>query len=475
MRTFILSSFLFFSLGSLGQEVVTLPFEAYLFQVATRHPQVRSLELVPAMARKQEQVAKGGFDPVLSGSVAQKVTAGTPSYTLIEPSLKVPTPIGVDVKAGLDQSSGIAVNPEHAKVDPLTRQTKDVQYQLWYAGVSVPLLRGLMTDERRNQLRLAKVGLSLSEAEKIAGVNKVMLSAAKAYWDWQMQTVRADLLKENLRLATLRLDFTKKRIAAGEEKPIDSVEASLEVLRRQTMLTEAELELANSRVEVSAFLWDDQQQPALLPENTLPSKPNQQPSSVNDLQLGEMIHEALKQHPEIVKQEMKVQQSALDRKLAAEYVKPVLSLDYFPFQTYTAGTRDEVSGLFMRNYKFGATFYSSLYLRKERGKLSMADFKIRQNELQLKSVSREVTNQITTAWNEVNAIVQLIQQQQQLVTNASLLRDAEETRFQAGESSLFLVNQRERALIEARVKLAELHAKSEKARYQLRFAAGNPL
>jgi len=40
---------------------------------------------------------------------------------------------------------------------------------------------------------------------------------------------------------------------------------------------------------------------------------------------------------------------------------------------------------------------------------------------------------------------------------------------------LFLVNQRERALIEAQVKQVELNAKYASAKYQLQFASGRRL
>jgi outer membrane protein TolC len=53
-----------------------------------------------------------------------------------------------------------------------------------------------------------------------------------------------------------------------------------------------------------------------------------------------------------------------------------------------------------------------------------------------------------------------------------LLREAEIIRFDAGESSLFLVNQRERTLIEAQSKLAELIAKYAFAKTNLYLAAG---
>ena len=70
---------------------------------------------------------------------------------------------------------------------------------------------------------------------------------------------------------------------------------------------------------------------------------------------------------------------------------------------------------------------------------------------------------------------QLVLIQRDLVINATLLRDAEEIRFEAGESSLFLVNQRERTLIEAQAKLVELEAKYAQSKNNLQFVSGRSI
>jgi outer membrane protein TolC len=134
-----------------------------------------------------------------------------------------------------------------------------------------------------------------------------------------------------------------------------------------------------------------------------------------------------------------------------------------------------VDGLFMKNYKFGATFYSSVFLRKERGKLQLTNYKIQQGKFYLQQGKREVLNNILVAYNDLNTFDQMMRIQQELVRNADLLLIAEETRFESGESSLFLVNQRERSLIEAKAKLVELTAKYAKAKYQLQWASGTRL
>jgi outer membrane protein TolC len=460
---------------SFAQDSTVLSFDAFYEQVLKFHPLAKSANLLPQMAKMEIRTARGAFDPVISTQVFGKQTKGENSFTYIEPQIKLPTLIGVDIKAGMDQSDGLQVSNEKSKYDPVTQGSKQVQYQLFYAGVSVPVLRGLMTDPRRNALRQAQLLQTLNEAEQVSLINKLFLASAKDYWDWQQAYQKYVLMQQNFALADMRLNFIKSRISAGEEKPIDSVEAWVEYKRREGLLAEAKVEFNNAAIVLSNYLWDDNGNALQLSALVVPSAKGSEVQKIGLDSIQRLTKQAEEWHPDVQKLSVKLNQTELERKLALENLKPQLNLEYYPFQTYTAGSRDEVDGLFMKNYKFGATFYSSVFLRKERGKLQLTNYKIQQGRFYLQQGKREVLNQILTAYNDLNTLEQLMIIQQSLVQNASLLLTAEETRFESGESSLFLVNQRERSLIEARAKLVELTAKYAKAKYQLQWASGTRL
>lgn len=458
-----------------AQEANVLVFDAFYDQVIKFHPTAKAANLLPDMAKAELRSARGAFDPVVQANMRGKQTNDKNSYQYIEPQIKIPTFPGIDIKAGLDQSSGISVNPEVGKYNESTGGTKDVQYQLFYAGVSVPLMRGLITDERRNELRQAQLLQGLNQAEQISQINKLLLEAAKVYWDWQQSYAQYKLMQENFILAQNRINFIVQRILAGEEKPIDSVEAWVEYQRREALLLEQTLVFQNAGLTLSNFLWNEQGQPLQLLPNIIPSPMGSNIQKINADSIQKLSAIANTAHPELLKLQFKLKQSELDRKLAIENLKPQLNLDYIPFQSYTAGSRDEVDALFMRNYKYGLSFYTSVFLRKERGKLQLTNYKIQQNQFQLQQGKREIDNRILIAYNQLLTAEQMIEIQQRLVQNASLLRNAEELRFESGESSLFLINQRERALLEAQSKLAELTAKYAKAKYQLQWASGAKL
>ena len=67
----------------------------------------------------------------------------------------------------------------------------------------------------------------------------------------------------------------------------------------------------------------------------------------------------------------------------------------------------------------------------------------------------------------------LRQRQVANVRNASLLRDAEQIRFENGESTLLILNIRERLVLDEAVKLAAVEAKVAGARAALAVATGD--
>jgi len=69
---------------------------------------------------------------------------------------------------------------------------------------------------------------------------------------------------------------------------------------------------------------------------------------------------------------------------------------------------------------------------------------------------------------------QLIGLQVMAIQQARFLRDGEFRRFEAGESTFFLVNQRDRQLLDEQVKLAAFEAKYAVARAALAVALGEP-
>jgi outer membrane protein TolC len=232
------------------------------------------------------------------------------------------------------------------------------------------------------------------------------------------------------------------------------------------------LEFKNTSLALSNYLWSEKNEALQLKENVVPSSIGIEINTFGNDSVQKLVVYAENYHPELLKLQFKSKQLQFDRKLAIENIKPQLNIEYYPFQTFTKGTNDNINNTFERQYKFGATFYSSLFLRKERGKLQQANIKIKNIDFEAKVVKREIVNDLLANFNNLKNLEQIIEIQTELVKNSFALRNAEQLRFENGESSLFLVNMRERSLIEAQIKQAEINSKYAKAKVQLQWSSG---
>jgi outer membrane protein TolC len=74
---------------------------------------------------------------------------------------------------------------------------------------------------------------------------------------------------------------------------------------------------------------------------------------------------------------------------------------------------------------------------------------------------------------DLSNLFRLLDRQRASVSNARLLRDAEQTRFENGESTLLILNLRERLVLDESAKLAALEGKVAAARGALALATGD--
>jgi outer membrane protein TolC len=120
----------------------------------------------------------------------------------------------------------------------------------------------------------------------------------------------------------------------------------------------------------------------------------------------------------------------------------------------------------------GVSFNMPLLLRRERGDLSLTTLSLNDAELGLDRQRLVIRNAVDRRYNELTTFQQQVELGAAMVRNYQGLLAGENSRFSAGESSLFLVNQREVALLASQLKQVELQAKLRKAFFTLDHDAG---
>lgn len=438
--------------------------EDFYVQILKYHPVARQANLLSERAKQELRVARGLLDPSINSKYYKKELGGTNYYTLWDNSLRVPVWYGTDIKAGFERNSGVNVNGES-----LTPEEG-----LTYVGISVPLGQGLLIDERRSTIRQAQLLGNLAEAERLSMINKLLLQAGKDYIDWMFAYNRWQMLSQGYELALFRFDAVKERVIQGDLSGIDSVEAKIEMQNRRVMMRQAEVEYRNAALIVSNHLWTENNTPVEITDLMIPTDPQAGNPVLQTDSLQQLLQQAQTNHPDLVKQRIKLNQLDIERRFIADKFKPKLNLEYNIIQKgFQLGGESFTGTHLSNNYKFGASFSFPIFLRSERGKFQLTTLKINDANLGLQQSGREIINYIQASYNDIVAINDQLDLQQDMVENAQIMRDGEQQLFNNGESSLFMINSREMSLINNRIKLFELRAKYAKARITLQWAAGN--
>lgn len=438
--------------------------QEFLYKILAHHPLVRQARLLTERARMEVRIARGGFDPTLNYYLNDKQYTGTTYYLNRGGFLKIPGWPGPELKAGFEQNSGVYMNPAD----------RTPAEGLLYGGFSLPIGQGLLMDQRRADLRMAQIGRELAEADLVKAINKLLLEAVKDYWLWMEAWYKADVVREGLELATLRNEAIRQGVEQGQFSGLDSVESGLEVVRRQAAYQEAVVFRENMRLILSTYLWNEAGEPLELSGGVEPESPFRFTRVPVQDSLQQLLNFAENSHPELMSLRLKTRQLRVEKALMAENLKPVVNLEYYPLLTMSANNPAGPSPYYRNNYKFGLDVYFPLFLRKARGKLSLTKLKIEQMEYQETFEGQRIRNQLIQKYNELNTGRSVLQLQQESVRMSEKLRDGEEQRFRNGESSFFLVNTRERSLLDARIKWVEIAGKFQKVNAELLWSAGLP-
>jgi len=429
------------------------------------HPVVNQIRLLQNNAQAEIRMARGAFDPKLAATFNNKEFNQKDYYTKWTTSLSLPSWFPVDPKVGIEQNSGAFIDPENSV--PGTDQFKQV-----FAGLSVPLGRGLFTDDRRAAVKTAKLFAQMTEAEQIKLINKILLESSKDYWQWYYSYYNLRLYEVNTSIAIELFRRVKLSHSHGEASGVDTLQAKITMQQRLVERQEAYLDFANTSIRISSYLWNSQGQPVQLSSNVAPTLAHGQDELLSASGLESLTARAKQNHPELVKLHLKLSQLDVERRLAVEYLKPRLDLNYsFLNQPITPqGSLNMLS--IGNNYKFGLDFSMPLLFRKERSKLTQTKIKIESTKFELTQAEREIINQINMTFNQLKNTSLVLEQQRGIAKNYERLLRAELLNLENGEADLFKINLQQEKLIQSQSKLLKIRSEYEKLKAMLYWAAG---
>ena len=421
-----------------------LSFEEYFQNILEYHPLAQSANLQLDLREAELLGARGLLDPIVKADWNQKNFDDKLYYQIYSGKLLIPTPLGVDVVAGYENTDGIFLNPE---------RTTD-RFGLWNFGVEVNALQGLLINERRTALRQAEVFQNLAESQRRILLNDLLYAAADAYFNWQENFYAQEVLAENIDLAAVYFVGTRESYLGGEKTAMDTLEAYIQLQDATIRYQKRELDLIKARQNVENFLWF-RETPVLLRPQTTPE--DYQDPLLPDARI--FAEQNLAGHPLVLAAINKLSILELEQRLKREKLKPKLKIKYNPL--LATDDTDISPNLNSNDFKWGFDFSFPLLLRSARADVQRGEVKLLEAGLDLQNKRNELLNKIEGSLEQLAILdEQLILQERNLDRYLRLL-EGERELFRFGESSVFLLNKRQEKYIDGRIKLIETYVKRQ--------------
>lgn len=420
------------------------------------HPKLRGADAERRIASAKRLEKQGAFDPVfITGSdylrynaeFDSKLPRGkTASARIADAGVEILTRSGIKVGGGARFNLGKIKSP-------LSPTGDGGEY---FLELKIPLFRDWGVNEKLAAERQAILGEPLAGAEFQATRLDLLQKAAVSYWDWVSAKQKLNVARNLLRLAEFRAEAVRDRVNAGDLPQIDVVEADTEVQRRLGGVVKADRDLQKASFKLSLFLWTPNGLPVLVPQEANAPDTIAPPVFLtnDDAEAGMRI--ALDRRPEL--QAITVNQSItqVDLDLARNQRRPAVDLSFSP-------GRDTGFGAIGATMKASLSFTLPLRQRTADGRISAATLKQQKLGLDLINERQRITTEVLDAVSAINTTVDRYRATLQEIQLSERLEQGERDKFALGDSTLFLVNQRERAAAEARMKLIEIQAEYEQA------------
>jgi outer membrane protein TolC len=447
---------LFICTKAFGQQFT---YNEFIDQVKKNHPLSKQATIVVDKANADALIARSNFDPTIGFQSDMKTFDGKNYFNYQNTELKIPTWAGIDISTGIESNKGQFLNSEVSKG------------QSSYLGISVPVLKNLVIDRRRAAVLQAKNLILASEQEKQSIVNNLLLDASLQYWKWAAQYQLLKLYNQFVVTSTNRFNITKIAFNNGERASLDTIEALTQLQQLKILENDADLLFTNAGIELSYFLWDNQDSALQLSPTMIPDTLDIKKISI-ERTIGDFISLSILQNPEVRAYEYKINNLLIEKKLKFQSLLPMLNVKSNILNQNYNVFKDAGAQFYQNNYKFGVDFKMPLFLREGRGEYRKAKLKIEETNLAFAAKKIEVQNKVKTFSNENFYLKNQLETLYAINNNTNTLLKGELIKFYNGDSNLFVVNARENKVIENAEKLISLRFKIIKSYYGLKWASG---
>ncbi|MDP3561788.1 MAG: TolC family protein [Legionellaceae bacterium] len=438
----------FLSLNSIAAKPQQyLKLQDVLFSVTHCYPQIKIARLEINKAHGEYISAIGKFDPSINLDTRSQPIGGYIS-NYGDTEFDVPTLYnGVKLFAGYRNGRGDW--PIYYQ-NYLTNSGGEYR-----TGLSLPLLRDRVIDKDRARLLTKSETIRIKQHDAAATKIKIYQETIKAYWQWVAAGLQVKIFKHLFELAEVRQKAVVQQATQGDAPRLAMAENLQQMLQRQQLLNQGKMLFEQAAINLSLYYRDKEGNPKKPSARDLPPYLSEQPVKPQESMLQ------LEHHPQLRKLRNYSKIIKLKQNLAKNELLPYLDGTAYTFKQNGTGGYPL---LIPQAAMIGVSFKFPVFQRQAKGKLISATRELEQICAERKFLYERLKNELTNLFIGIRIYHQQVRLLHKELNLAHQVQSGETKKFYEGDSTLFLVNQREQTttqvqlnLINAEVKLQEMN------------------
>jgi HAE1 family hydrophobic/amphiphilic exporter-1 len=393
-------------------------------------------------------------------------------------------------------------------------------------NITQPLFRGRAVDEPRRQLELARQNETLTDAQFRQRVMDITLQTELAYWDLSFSERNLEVQREGVALAREQVASNQRLVGQGLAAPVDVLEAQTQVavLEQNVYAAQATLTRAENRLKTlmlpdrSSSIW------------TSALRPTTPPAAEESVEsLDEAVRQAIATRPELAQAAIAATANETNKRFFLDQRKPQVDLvgaytssglsgraippgpnpftggfaplisrlnalsglqglpplaaDFGNFgggvpEGLTGGVGQSLSGLLNQSFptvEVGVRIALPLRNRTAEARHASSVAEGRRIEIDRRRLEQGVEAEVRNALQAVQSARAVLASATEARRTAEEQYASEQRQFSAGTSTVFLVIQRQTAMITTRTQHARAEVDLNKSLAELRRATGQTL
>ncbi|MCG8464343.1 MAG: TolC family protein [Xanthomonadales bacterium] len=282
----------------------------------------------------------------------------------------------------------------------------------------------------------------------------VQFEAMTRYKEWLAAGLTLRAYQRLLDVAQERDQAMRKRVAGGDLAEIFLVESQQNILKRETLVNEAQRRFIQAAQRLSFYYRDTQGYPIVPESDEVPKRfPQIQDEVLRDIQ--SQISRMNELRPELLLLENEIEKAQAELQLGENLARPSWDVRLETARDFGDGSITRSGTDVIVGMKFSLPLERSL----AKGRIHTAKAKLKRLQYKQQRVSEQLLIEVNSIINDIRAAKRFMFLAAEEQIQATTLQSAEQIRFNNGDSDFFVLNLREERAADAAIRNIQAQAR----------------